>query len=373
MTGFISPLFSEEFSEKFASSSKINQKLISCFYVLGKLGGIGQVIPNENITLDTLYLQEAAASSAIENIVTTEDILYKERIGLSNVPLAAKEVAMYREAMEYGYQAILQDNGIIRISTILKIQEILIGNNAGIRRQEGTVIKNLQTGEIILNPPQDYKKIMEYLNNLIKYINSDTQLNPLVKMALIHHEFESIHPFYDGNGRTGRIINILYLINQGLLRMPILYMSRFINHNRPNYYRLLAEVQKGKHAEEWVAYILTAIEMTTKQAIETVDKIRILLLEHENTISSKHKFYSDKLISHIFYYPYTKIGFLVRDLKVTRMTAAKYLDILAEDGILKKVKKGKFSYYINVGLTDILFNLPSLAIKDDSEFRAPDA
>ena len=367
MTEFISPLFSDEFSEKFASSSKINEKLISCFYVLGKLGGIEQAIPNEKIILDTLHLQEAGDSSAIENIVTTQDALYKERIGLSNLPPAVKEVANYREAMALGHNLILQDNGVIRISTILEIQRRLLNNNAGIRRQKGTVLKNLQTGKTIWDPPQDYEKIMGYFNNLMKYINNSASLNPLVKMALIHHEFESIHPFYDGNGRTGRIINILYLINQGLLHSPTLYISRFINHNRPDYYRLLEEVQEGKHAEEWVIYILTAIEMTAKQAIETVDKIRILLLKHENTISSKHKFYSDKLMSHIFYYPYTKIEFLVEDLKVTRITATRYLDILADDGILNKVKNGKYTYYINVGLTDILFNLPSLAIKDNAE------
>ena len=367
MTKFISPLFSEEFSEKFASSSKINQKLISCSYVLGKLGGIAQAIPNEKIILDTLPLQEAGDSSAIENIVTTQDILYKARIGLSNIPPAVKEVTKYREAMARGHNLILQDNKAIKISTILEVQEILMGNNEGIRIKPGTIIGNSRTGEIIWTPPQDHKKIMEYLNNLMKYINSDTLLHPLVKLALIHHEFESIHPFYDGNGRTGRIINILYLISQGLLHSPILYMSRFINHNRSDYYHLLREVQKGKNVEEWVIYILTAIEMTTKQTIVTVDKIIDLLKKHELAIKSKHNFYRQELINHIFYYPYTKREFLARDLNVTRITAAKYLDILADDGILEKVKKGKYSYYINVGLTDILFNLPSLAIKDKYE------
>ncbi len=367
MTKFINPLFSDNLSKRFVSNSNIIQKLISCSSVLGELRGIGQVIPNEKIILDTLPLQEAGDSSAIENIVTTQDILYKERIGLSNLPPAAKEVAKYREAMEHGYQAVIEDNKAIKISTILEVQEILMGNNEGIRSKPGTIVGNSRTGEVVWRPPQDHEKIMEHLNHLIRYINSDTLLHPLVKLALIHHEFESIHPFYDGNGRTGRIINILYLISQGLLHSPILYMSRFINHNRSDYYRLLREVQNGKNVEEWVVYILTAIEMTAKQTIVTVDKIYTLLKEHKIAIKSKHSFYSQELINHIFYYPYTKREFLVRDLKVTRITAAKYLDILADDGILNKVKKGKYSYYINVGLTDILFNLPSLAIKDDSE------
>ena len=368
MTDFITPsLFSKEFSEKFASSSKINEKVLACVSVLGELRGIGQAIPNEKIILDTLPLQEAGDSSAIENIVTTQDVLYKERIGLSNLPPAVKEVANYREAMALGHNLILQDNGVIRISTILEIQKRLLSNNAGIRRQKGTVLKNLQTGKTIWDPPQDYEKIMGYFNNLMKYINNGASLNPLVKMALIHHEFESIHPFYDGNGRTGRIINILYLINQGLLHSPTLYISRFINHNRLDYYRLLREVQNGKQQEEWVFYILTAVEWTAKQVIITVNKIIELLKKHKRAIKSKHSFYRQELISHIFEYPYTKIEFLARDLKVTRITAAKYLDILANEGILEKNKHGKFSYYINVGLTDILFNLPSLAIKDNAE------
>ena len=367
MTEFISPLFSEELSEKFASSIKINKKLISCSAVLGELRGIGQAIPNEKIILDALPLQEAEDSSAIENIVTTQDVLYKERIGLSNLPSEVKEVTKYREAMALGHNLILQDDRVIRISTILEIQKRLLSNNAGIRIEPGTVVGNSHTGEIIWTPPQNYETIKQHLDNLMKYINNGASLHPLVKLALIHHEFESIHPFYDGNGRTGRIINILYLISQGLLRSPILYISRFINHNPLDYYRLLSEVQNGKYAEEWVIYILTAIEMTAKQVIETVNKIIELLKEYKTAIRNKHSFYRQELINHIFYYPYTKREFLARDLNVTRITAAKYLDILADDGILKKVKKGKYSYYVNVGLTDILFNLPSLAIKDNAE------
>ena len=367
MTEFISPLFSEELSEKFASSININKKLISCSAVLGELRGIGQAIPNEKIILDALPLQEAEDSSAIENIVTTQDVLYKERIGLSNLPSEVKEVTKYREAMALGHNLILQDDRVIRISTILEIQKRLLSNNAGIRIEPGTVVGNSHTGEIIWTPPQNHETIKQHLNNLMKYINNGASLHPLVKLALIHHEFESIHPFYDGNGRTGRIINILYLISQGLLRSPILYISRFINHNPLDYYRLLSEVQNGKYAEEWVIYILTAIEMTAKQVIETVNKIIELLKEYKTAIRNKHSFYRQELINHIFYYPYTKREFLSRDLNVTRITAAKYLDILADDGILKKVKKGKYSYYVNVGLTDILFNLPSLAIKDISE------
>ena len=367
MTEFISPLFSEELSEKFASSININKKLISCSAVLGELRGIGQAIPNEKIILDALPLQEAEDSSAIENIVTTQDVLYKERIGLSNLPSEVKEVTKYREAMALGHNLILQDDRVIRISTILEIQKRLLSNNAGIRIEPGTVVGNSHTGEIIWTPPQNHETIKQHLNNLMKYINNGASLHPLVKLALIHHEFESIHPFYDGNGRTGRIINILYLISQGLLRSPILYISRFINHNPLDYYRLLSEVQNGKYAEEWVIYILTAIEMTAKQVIETVNKIIELLKEYKTAIRNKHSFYRQELINHIFYYPYTKREFLSRDLNVTRITAAKYLDILADDGILKKVKKGKYSYYVNVGLTDILFNLPSLAIKDNVE------
>jgi Fic family protein len=194
------------------------------------------------------------------------------------------------------------------------------------------------------------------MGDLERFINGDVPFDadPLVKMCLIHHQFESIHPFYDGNGRTGRILNVLYLVKEGLLEIPVLYLSSYIVHTKAEYYRLLQEVRDSGAWEAWVMYMLDAVEQTAYQTIQTIHAIKAALQDYKHRIRDKHKFYSQDLINNLFTHPYTRIEFVERDLEVSRITATRYLDLLAADGFLQKVKKGRASYYINTALTAIL-------------------
>jgi Fic family protein len=178
-------------------------------------------------------------------------------------------------------------------------------------------------------------------------------------MAVIHHQFESIHPFYDGNGRTGRIINILYLVKEGLLNIPILYLSRYINQNKADYYRLLQKVRTENAWEEWTLYLLEAVEQTSLQTIKVIKGIKDLMQKHKVKIRTDTKFYSQDLINNLFRHPYTKIEFVMQDLDVGRITATKYLDELDQLGILHKVKLGRDNYYINTDLYNLLSNVNS--------------
>lgn len=336
-------------------SSNILKHNSRAMFNLGRLNGIAQTIPNQAILINTLPLLEAKESSAIENIITTHDELFKESLfeNIISNP-AVKEVQNYSIAIKEGFD-IVTKNGCFTINHIIKLQSLIVKNNAGIRKLPGTVLKNEQTSEVIYTPPQDYNEIMLLLDNLEKFINDDTifDAEPLVKMAIIHHQFESIHPFYDGNGRIGRIINVLYLILKGLLKLPILYLSRYIIKNKMDYYRLLQEVRENNSWEEWIVFMLKGVEETSENTIKITENIRNLMQEYKQTIRSNFNFYSQDLLNNLFSHPYTKIEFLANDLKVSRQTAAKYLDELAESGLLKKMKIGKNNYFIN----EPLYNL----------------
>jgi len=208
----------------------------------------------------------------------------------------------------------------------------------------------------VYTPPQEPGAIIDLMRDLERFINVDEMFDadPLIKMALIHHQFESIHPFYDGNGRTGRIINVLYLVKQGLLDIPVLYLSRHIVRTKADYYRLLQQVREADAWEEWVLYILSAVERTAGDTINTIVAIRSALMDYKHRIRNQFKFYSQDLINNLFTHPYTKIAFIERDLKVSRITATKYLDTLAEQGFLQKQKIGRANYYVNVVLNRIL-------------------
>jgi Fic family protein len=198
------------------------------------------------------------------------------------------------------------------------------------------------------------------MTDLERFINDEALLDvdPLIKMALIHHQFESIHPFYDGNGRTGRIINVLYLVKQGLLEIPVLYMSRHIVRTKADYYRLLQEVRESDNWEEWVLYMLEAIEQTAAAGIETIQAIKGVFLDYKHRIRANFKFYSQDLINNLFSHPYTKIEFIQKDLNVSRLTATRYLDLLADGGFVQKQKIGRSNYYINRPLYGILTGEP---------------
>jgi Fic family protein len=243
-------------------------------------------------------------------------------------------------------------------NTILKIQERLEKNKAGFRKVPGTVLKNASTGEIVYEPPQNYDTIVQLMKNLEQFINNDSinDLDPLIKMAIIHLQFESIHPFYDGNGRTGRIINILYLITKGLLNLPILYLSNYIIKNKPKYYELLQSVRTENRWEEWLIYIIESVEKTSEDTIALISQIKLQMQSMKITLRENYKFYSQDLLNNLFKHPYSKIEFVVRDLQVSRLTAANYLNQLSNDGILRKEKLGKSNYYINEKLFELLKN-----------------
>lgn len=322
---------------------------------LAELKAIAKTIPNEVILINTLVLQEAKDSSAVENIITTHDELFKADIFENLVSsLATKEVQNYAQALKSGFE-IVQKKALLTTNHIIQIQEILEQNKAGFRRQAGTTLKNAQTGEVIYTPPQDFDTISNLMSNLEKFINDNelSDLDPLVKMAIIHFQFESIHPFYDGNGRTGRIINILYLILQGLLDLPILYLSRYIIRNKQAYYQKLQAVRDNNNWENWILFMLDGVEQIAQETIILIQKIKELMQTYKHQIRDKYKFYSQDLLNNLFKHPYTKIEFVEGDLKVKRLTASKYLNKLTESGFLIKYKIGKSNFYINQPLFDL--------------------
>ena len=342
--------------KKDIESKKILKKSATAHRALAELKGVVSSIPNESILINTLGLQEAKDSSAIENIITTHDDIFKAELNLEGFKsLNAKEVQNYISALKKGF-SLISKNKILSNNDIIQIQSELEKNNAGFRKVSGTALKNATTGEIVYTPPQDYDTILELMANLEQFINDETisELDPLVKMGIIHYQFESIHPFYDGNGRTGRIINVLYLVMNNLLDLPILYLSRYIIENKGQYYKLLQEVRETDNWDNWIFYMLDAVEQISKETIVLIEKIKKLIFEYKNTLRDNYKFYSQDLLNNLFKHPYTKIEFIENDLGVSRITASKYLNQLAKDGLLKKEKLGTGNYYINEMLIEIL-------------------
>lgn len=332
------------------------KKLTSAHRALAELKGVAQTIPRQDILINSLILQEAKDSSEVENIVTTHDELYKSSLGLDNlVSPAAKEVQNYIAAIKRGF-AIVSKQKLLTTNHIIEIQEILEKNKAGLRKVPGTNLKNQQTGEVVYQPPQSAEEIQSLMSNLEIFINDNdlTDLDPLVKMAVIHFQFESIHPFYDGNGRSGRIINILYLVLQELLEIPILYLSRYIIRNKAAYYKGIEDVRDVDNWEQWLLYMLDAVEKTAQDTILLVQTIKQEMAKMKTNLRDNYKFYSQELLNHLFKQPYTKIEFLMEDLQVSRVTAANYLNLLAKDQLIIKHRQGRNNYYINVKLTNAL-------------------
>lgn len=336
-------------------ANKANRKL-------AELKGVAQTIPNERILISSLTLQEAKDSSAVENIVTTQDDLYRAGLdaGFTLIGAATKEVLFYREAINEGFKLVRNKN-ILTLNDIKRIQEVLEQNSAGFRTTPGTQLKRSSDGAVIYTPPQDGQLIVELMSNLEQFINDDElcPIDPLVKMAIIHHQFESIHPFYDGNGRTGRIVNILYLVTSGLLDLPILYLSRYITHNKAEHYERIQAIRNatGDNSaqwEEWILYMLRGVEQTAEETITLVKNIGNLMTKYKNIIRPAFgRKYSHELLNGLFYHPYTKIGHLESNMQVSRQTAAKYLDKLASLGLLQKERMGKENYYINTQLMEL--------------------
>ena len=347
-------------NEEMLETRPVLKKLAAAHRHLAELKGVVRSIPNETILISTLTLQEAKDSSEVENIVTTHDELFKTDFATAYDP-AAKEVKSYAVALSQGFDKVRQ-TGLLRLQDILDIQQTLEENRAGLRKLPGTELKNLTTGAVVYSPPQNPEQVESLMTNLVDYLNDEplSGNDPLVKMAVIHFQFESIHPFYDGNGRTGRIINMLYLVAQQLLDLPVLYLSRYVIRNKAQYYARLQAVRDNQDWESWLLFILEAVEQTSKETTALIEAIK----EHMQTVKHRMrdelpKIYSQDLLNNMFCHPYTKIEFLERDLGVSRLTAAKYLDQLCEKGFLVKQKMGRSNYYINQPLVKLFLDIGS--------------
>ncbi|MFC2604548.1 MAG: Fic family protein [Bacteroidota bacterium] len=331
---------------------------------LAELKGVALTIPNEDILLNTLILQEAKDSSEVENIVTTHDDLYRADLDLKQALINAptKEVLNYRRAMQTGF-TLIRNSKLLTNNIIKQIQSELEMNSAGFRTVPGTTLKN-NRGEVVYTPPQDGNEIMRLMDNLERFINDKdmSDIDPLIKTAIIHHQFESIHPFYDGNGRTGRIIAVLCLVINDLIDLPILYLSRYITHNKAEYYRLLQEVRNNdgnnkQEWEDWILFMLKGIEETSAETIRLVKGISALMMEYKKKLRPLFgKQYKHELLNNLFSHPYTKIEFIERDMMVQRQTASKYLDMIVDTGLLSKIKLGRSNYYMNIKLIDLFIN-----------------
>ena len=335
------------------------KKLPAAHRALAELKGILGTLPDAEILLNTLPLQEAKDSSAVENIITTHDELFRAAVQ-ADAPTtqAAKEVQNYAAALQLGFE-LIKKHGFLSSNHLVQIQQELEHNQAGYRRLPGTSLKNQQTGAVVYTPPQDYAAILDLMGNLEQYLNDDelSDADPLVKMAVLHFQFESIHPFYDGNGRTGRILNILYLVLKGLLDLPVLYLSRFITQHKADYYYHLQQVRDTGAWEPWLLYLITGVEQTAQETIALINAMRHLMQEARQQLRG-YRFYSQDLLNHLFRYPYTKIEFVQQELGVSRLTAGTYLNQLAAPGgLLQKHKLGKANYYVNQPLFELLARL----------------
>ncbi|ANH83563.1 addiction module protein [Niabella ginsenosidivorans] len=343
--------------QKDIETKAVLRKTTQAHKALAELKGITSSIPNENILLETLTLREAKESSAIENIISTFDEVYQSNLFNNQFASAAtKEVYLYAQALKKGFQ-LVKEHHLLTNNNILQIQAVVEENKAGFRKLPGTKLLNDKTGEVVYTPPQDYDTIVSLMNNLETFINDDSVMDadPLVKMAIIHHQFESIHPFYDGNGRTGRIINILYLTQKELLHLPVLYLSHYIIKNKNSYYQLLQKVRDTGEWEEWLLYMLEGVAQTSNETIILITEIKKLMQQFKQYIRSKYpKMYSQDLLNNLFKYPYTKIEFIQHDLNVSRNTAIRYLETLVTEGILVKHKIGRDNFYLNQKLFTLL-------------------
>lgn len=326
---------------------------------LAELKGIVQIIPQPSILIRTLSLQEAMDSSAIESIITTHDELYKAEIGVARfLTPAAKEVSTYADAL-LGVVDFVKEHGLITENIIKRINHGVKHTDAGYAASSDKALINARTKERVYIPPGTIAEIESHMRNLERFINDDSisELDPLVKMAIIHHQFESIHPFGDGNGRVGRVLNILYLMAKNLLDLPILYLSRYIIQNKGEYYRLLQAVRDCGEWESWILFMLRGIEQTASETIDFVKGMATMMMNYKHRIRERlPKIYSQDLINNLFRHPYTKIEFVVDELNVSRPTAMSYLNQLIDEGILGKFKIGRDNYYVNKALYDFILH-----------------
>lgn len=337
-------------------SKKILKKCIEARASLAELRKAAEMLPNQNVLINTLPLLEAQASSEIENIVTTTDKLFRYANSLSDAHIdpATKEALRYRTALKEGFEAIKSRP----LNTVLaeKLCTTLHGIDMTVRRVPGTTLSNQMTGEVIYTPPEGETLLRKKLYNWEKFLHEQNDIDPLIKMAVGHYQFEAIHPFTDGNGRTGRILNILYLIENGLLNIPVLYLSRYIIKNKSKYYQNLLNVTLEQDWESWIIYMLDAVQSTSDWTCNRINIIVQLMAETIDYVKNKFpKIYSRELIELLFVQPYCRISNITDEGIVKRQTASEYLKKLVEDNVLVEIEMGREKLFINTRFTEVLF------------------
>jgi Fic family protein len=332
------------------------RKAIAANKALAELKGVGELIPNQSVLIHAIGLQEAKLSSEIENVVTTNDELYRAFADAGhNTNPQTKEVLHYSEALWHGFDALRTKKRPMTTNLFVELYQIIKQTTAGIRKGAGTKLANPTTGKIIYSPPEGESLLRDKLANLEKFIHLEDGLDPLIKLAVQHYQFEAIHPFTDGNGRTGRIINILFLIDRGLLDIPVLYLSRYIIENKNGYYVALRRVTEKSAWEEWILYMLNAVEQTARETRERIMAIKDLVNKTAELVRKKaSKVYSKDLVEAVFNQPYSKIKFLEEAGIGNRQTASVYLKELEKIGVLRGIKRGRELYYINSKFLDVL-------------------
>jgi Fic family protein len=322
---------------------------------LAELKGKSESLPNPSILINSIVLQEAKSSSEIENVVTTNDKLFTALSAEdSRVDLQTKEVLRYRQALWKGVEHI--ENHPLSTDLFIRLMQIIKETNEGIRTDPGTVIANPNTRKIIYWPPEGEELIRNLLINLEDYIHAEEGVDPLIKMAVMHYQFEAIHPFDDGNGRTGRLLNILYLMKKELLLHPVLYLSNAIINQKQYYYKLLRGVTEEQSWEPWILFMLDAVETTSNSTMARIGQILDLLDETLELAKEKlpNRVYSKELIELLFEQPYCKVKYLVDRGIAKRQTAAEYLRELEEAGILRSKQVGRENLFVNIKLYDLL-------------------
>ena len=334
--------------EKELESKEVLKKAIPANKALAELKGAGELIPNQAILIQAIGLQEAKLSSEIENIVTTNDELYRAFASEGQrAELHTKEVLRYNDALWYGYYWLKDKKRPLTTNLFEELYRIIKESRSGIRKIPGTKLAN-DRGEVIYTPPEGENLLRDKLGNLEKYIYAKDAVDPLIKLAVIHYQFEAIHPFTDGNGRSGRILNILYLIDQGLLEIPILFLSRHIIEHKNDYYAGLRSVTEDGGWRGWVLYVLNAVEQTAIDTKKRILSIRDLMKRDIEIVREKlPKIYSKDLLELLYRQPYCKISMLEKAGIAKRQTASIYLKELERIGLLRSIKTGRDIYYIN--------------------------
>ena len=335
-------------------TTEILKNCINARVALAELKQAAELIPNSAVLVNALPLLEARASSEIENIVTTTDKLFEfADIAEDRADAATKEALRYRTALFEGSKMV--QRGMLSVDMALQICSTIKGIELDIRAESGTTLKNRMSGEVIYTPPEGQQLLQAKLENWAEFMHRNTDIDPLVRMAVQHYQFEAIHPFADGNGRTGRILNILFLVEHGLLDSPILYLSRYIIQNKAAYYRLLQNVTRERDWAAWILFILNGVDETCSW---TTDKIKAIreLMEHtaEYTQSKLPKTYTWELVEVLFKQPYCRIGNLVDAGIAKRQTASVYLKQLCDIGILKEVKSGRENIFVHPKYIELL-------------------